>query len=198
MKVYTRTELETKSRNELWEIMDSLQLSHRRSKADCVEVILNAMPQAVAQAEFERYVEVQTSVSTWEAEDALRRELNERGYRDSMNGLPEQVDHISYRAGYARAWRDMVVLPEEKATVEKAQITEDTDILTPYTLAEWKAIPKFAGMRYQGEGTWRDSRNNYTNSPAKLLTTRQLAILDGKVPKYVARPTSRWDKFKVS
>lgn len=195
MKVYTRTELEAKSRNELWEILDSLELSHRRSKADCIEAILNAMPQAVAQVEFNEYVETQASVSAWEAEDALRRELNERGYRDSMNGLPEQCDHISYRAGYARARRDQVVLPEERgATIEKASET-DTDMLTPYTMAEWEAIPKFAGVRYLGDGMWCVSNGARTNLYAKYYTPRQLAILDGKVPVYPTKPIRQFVRF---
>ncbi|MFB2832932.1 hypothetical protein [Floridanema evergladense] len=197
MKVYTRTELESKSRSQLWEILDSLQLSHRRSKNDCIEAILGAMPQAVAQVEFNEYMEAQTSVSAWEVEAELRRELNERGYRDSMNGLPEQCDHISYRSGYARAWRDQVVLPEEKgATIEKASAeTNDTDMLTPYTLAEWEAIPKFPGVRYEGNGTWKDSRNNRTNIYAKYYTLRQLAILDGKVPKFATKPIRQFVRF---
>ena len=195
MKLYTRSELETKSRNELWAILDSLSLSHRRSKADCIEAILSVMPQLEAQAEFEVYV--QTQVDDFE----YRAELNKRGYRDCMEGLPEQVDHISYRAGYARAWRDQIVLPEEReqqgATIEKSeqpQISDD-DILTPYTLAEWEAIPKIPGTRYFGNCEWRDSRNARTNCYAKHYTKRQLAIMDGKVPKAASKLIREWVRF---
>ena len=195
MKLYSKSELETKSRNELWTILDSLTLSHRRSKADCIEAILSVMPQLEAQAEFEIYV--QTQVDDFE----YRAELNRRGYRDCMEGLPEQVDHISYRAGYARAWRDQIVLPEEReqqgaTIVEKSEQPDNSnDILTPYTLAEWEAIPKIPGTRYLGDCEWRDSRNARTNMYAKFYTKRQLAILDGKVPKAVSKPIREWIRF---
>lgn len=198
MKLYSRNELETKSRSELWAILDSLQLSHRRGKADCIEAILSVMPQLEAQAEFEIYVQEQTQVDDWE----YRAELNKRGYRDCMERLPEQVDHISYRAGYARAWRDQIVLPEEReqqgATIEKSeqpqQISGD-DTLTPYTLAEWQAIPKIPGVRYFGDCEWRDSRNGRTNTYAKHYTKRQLAIMDGKVPKAASKLIREWVRF---
>lgn len=48
---YTREHLKSLTRAQLWEICDSQNLFRRRSAADCVEEILTAQPQKVAEAE---------------------------------------------------------------------------------------------------------------------------------------------------
>lgn len=123
MKLYTLEELEAKNRTELWTICDSLKLPRRRSTKDCIEEILAAMPEPV------ECCDVQTQVDD---DDALRAQMNAQGYRDALEGLPQQVDHSSYRAGYARAMRDMVILPDganiEKAEVEAVTVVWRTDL----------------------------------------------------------------------
>lgn len=117
MKLYTEEELQAKTRQELWAICDSLKLSRRRSKADCIANILAMMPQK-AEPQAQVYID-----------DVVRAELNAQGYRDCMEGVPQRESHHSYLMGYLRAQRDMVKLPDEAATIEKAEQTEQAVVV---------------------------------------------------------------------
>lgn len=114
---YTRTQLESKTRNELWKICDSLSISRRRSKADCVEAILAAQPQKVADVEL-----------TQEQQDELKRQANQQGYEDGVAGKPRQlIDDLSYLSGYLRGQRDAWVPPADYdgSDIEPGSVCKD-------------------------------------------------------------------------
>ncbi|MEH2152084.1 hypothetical protein [Nostoc sp.] len=108
--IYTRDLLKNFSRGELCEICDRLSISRRRSKTDCINDILAAQPQAIAQAELEVFIEEQADEI---APDLQRLQNNQQGYQDATNGLKMQSNDSCYRSGYDRGLRDASPMPKQ-------------------------------------------------------------------------------------
>jgi hypothetical protein len=108
--IYTHDLLKSFSRGELHEACDRLSIPRRRSKEDCVNDILAAQPQVIAQAELEQHIEAQADEI---APEQQRLEMNQKGYRDAIEGLASQSADPCYRVGYDRGVRDATPMPVE-------------------------------------------------------------------------------------
>ncbi|MEH1790345.1 MAG: hypothetical protein V7L23_33475 [Nostoc sp.] len=108
--IQSKEQLEKFSMNELKAECDKLSIPRRRRKEDCITDILAAQPQIIAQTELEAHIEKQADEI---APDLQRLEINQKGYRDAVEGLASQSTDPCYQVGYERGIRDITKAKKE-------------------------------------------------------------------------------------
>ncbi len=111
-QVYTREQLESLKRPQLWQICETFSLPKYPASAKCVDAILEKQPVKIEVA-----VTSATSRQTTDA-DLQRLANNQQGYQDAVKGLDSRSDDPCYQVGYARGRRDATPLPREDKSLE--------------------------------------------------------------------------------
>jgi hypothetical protein len=132
--IYSKEQLEKFSISELRGQCDRLSIPRRRSKAECIADILATQPQLIAQAELEQHIEDQAEEI---APEQQRLEMNQKGYRDAVEGLISQSSDPCYQVGYERGIRD--ITPNKKEDLGSQAIAFDKIGSTIYG-GVWEAI----------------------------------------------------------
>ncbi|MEH1788840.1 MAG: hypothetical protein V7L23_25490 [Nostoc sp.] len=120
--IQSKEQLEKFSMNELKAECDKLSIPRRRRKEDCITDILAAQPQIIAQTELEAHIEKQADEI---APDLQRLEINQKGYRDAVEGLASQSTDPCYQVGYERGIRDITKAKKEDLESEAMPVPDE-------------------------------------------------------------------------